>query len=114
MTNKTNFYGHSSPSNYLLAMNLKPFSPFHNAEVFIHIKKLGLLCDKELNFLCIAKYEFESVMQGNQELINAHVEFYNIENAYWRGSETLNGSTFEIYAITFERELQWFFFIMIK
>ncbi len=114
MTNKTNFYGHSSLSNYLLAMNFKPFSPLQNSEVFFHIKKFRFLCDNELNFLCIAKNEFESVMEGNLELINAHVEFYNIENAYWRGSETLNGSTFEIYAITFERRLQWFFFIMIK
>ncbi|MBK7966865.1 MAG: hypothetical protein IPK10_17475 [Bacteroidetes bacterium] len=100
--------------NYVLAMEMKPFSSFQNAEVFFHIRKLGLLHDTELNFICVAKNELESVIHGNQELINAHVEFYNIENAYWRGSETLNGSTFEIYAITFERELQWFFFIMIK
>ncbi len=109
MIEEFNSERHGKPPFILREINHVPFSLDHHREVFVFMLKNGLLRQVEIHCLRISQDGFEKMITEYPHLIEAHLDFYSIENEYWLGRDQIEDDEVEIYLTLWDNAIQWFF-----
>ena len=91
-----------------------PISHFHQPNIFLFILKRGLYTLVINHCKIIPQHSFEDKIAGYPLLENAHLQFYHIQNKYWKGSDIIDEGCIEIYVTIFENNIQWFFICLYR